>query len=234
MGEIITVLDLTDLPESRLQGTALPVLRELAPGTVVAILTRTDPRLAMDSIELALRHAIAWRAGRDAAGRYRVEVRRREEAAAADLVDVLQRDHRALDVCLAQALARVNAGDAAGAKPLVAQLAVSLRRHIRVENEVLAPRLGGGAAGPEEPLTIMLREHDEILRQVAALEETSAPAAPDAAELSAFVAILSGTLAKHEHREESNLFPRWQTALRALPAAERARLREDVEQVLAG
>jgi hemerythrin-like domain-containing protein len=233
MGEIVTLLDLTEVPESRWQGMALPVLRELAPGAVVAILTRTEPRLALESIELALRHGIAWQTGRDPAGRFRVEVRRREESAPVDLVDVLQRDHRALDLCLAQALARVNAGDAAAAKPLVAQLAASLRRHIRVENDVLAPRLGGGAAGPEDPLAIMLREHDEILRQVAALEESAAPAAPDVAELGAFVAILSGTLAKHEHREESNLFPRWQTALRALPAADQARLRGDVERGLA-
>ena len=47
------------------------------------------------------------------------------------------------------------------------------------------------------------------------------------AELEAFAALLSGTLAKHEHREESGVFPAWRARLEALaPAAREALLQK--------
>jgi hypothetical protein len=80
----------------------------------------------------------------------------------------------------------------------------------------------------------MLGEHDEILVQLREVESALAGGAAEAWEVEPFVAILSGTLAKHEHREESNLFPRWQTALDALrPEAARA-LAAEVQLALAG
>jgi hypothetical protein len=56
---------------------------------------------------------------------------------------------------------------------------------------------------------------------------------PEAWEVEPFVAILSGTLAKHEHREEANLFPIWEGRLAQRPAAEREALRQRVSAALA-
>lgn len=230
-----TEADLRSVPASRVRTAAFYEVKDLAAGDAVTLVTAEDPRLVMESLNLQLRDALAWetRAGPDG---YRTRIVRREETAPADVVDLLTRDHRHVDELLARALRRVNAADVAGARPLLAEFAAGLRRHIRVENEVLAPMLprpvGPDGTGHAET---MLREHDEILAQLAEVEASLAfDAAPEAWEVEPFVAILSGTLAKHEHREESNLFPHWAAALRALPAAEQQALLARVRAMLEG
>ena len=79
-------------------------------------------------------------------------------------------------------------------------------------------------------LEIMLREHRELLEQLRVVEsglrDTPAGVQPEAWELEPFVALLTGTLAKHEHREEGSVFPLW--------AARHARLSEDAAAALLG
>jgi hypothetical protein len=84
----------------------------------------------------------------------------------------------------------------------------------------------------------MLREHGELLVQLDAVErclaDAPADAAPEAWELEPFVAILSGTLAKHEYREENQLFPLWAARLEQRARQERESLHEAVRALLAG
>jgi len=116
---------------------------------------------------------------------------------------------------MAALLRRVNDPDGAAVAPAFAEFAAVLRRHVSFENVELAPLCAAGEPQtPDAPTAIMLREHEEILRQLSVLEESIA--AGDRDEVGAFVAILSGTLAKHEHREEHGLFPRWRAALKVL------------------
>ncbi len=84
---------------------------------------------------------------------------------------------------------------------------------------MLAPVLG--PAPGFEPLDTMLREHEDLLAQLAVVE---AALDDEPWELESYVAMLSGTLAKHEHREETGLFPVWDLRLAALDAASRAAL----------
>jgi hemerythrin-like domain-containing protein len=126
-----------------------------------------------------------------------------------------------------------SAGQAAEAAPLVPRFGDALKRHIAVEDKMLAPRLGvprDPAGG--DPLSIMLREHREILAQFELIEACFAAQPPDAAEASAFFAILSGTMAKHEHREENNLFPLWSAALARLSRDEAEALERQVAAAL--
>jgi hypothetical protein len=228
------LVDLRPEPPGRVQTAAFYAVRDLAPGASVVLLTAASPELMMASLGLQLRNAIAWEIARDPSG-WRTVVRRRAETAPTGVIDLLVRDHHRLDELLAAALRRVNAQDLAGARPLVAAFAAGLAAHIRVENELLAPRLPAGiAADVADPAGIMLREHDEILEQLRAVEAALAEAAPEAWDVEPFVAILSGTLAKHEHREESNLFPRWQGALERLAPDAAQALFEDVRRTLAG
>jgi len=228
-----TEADLRRLPASRVQTAAFYEVKDLAAGDAVVLLTADDPRLVMESLNLQLRDALAWETQATAEG-FRTRVVLREETAPADVVDLLTRDHRRVDELLARALRRINAADVAGARPLLAEFAAGLRRHIRVENELLAPMLPQ-PAGPDgtSHVAIMLREHEEILAQLGEVEASFAfGAAPEAWEVEPFVAILSGTLAKHEHREESNLFPHWAAALRARPAPEQPALLARVRAML--
>ena len=227
-------IDLTREPGSRVQTAAFYAVRDLAPGEALVLLTADDPALTMASLNLQLREILAWTTER-AAGMYRTRVCLRSETEAADPIDVLMRDHRRLDETLALALRKVNGGDVPGARALFEPFAAGLRRHVRIENEILAPLLPRPiAADGAGHVDIMLREHDEIERQVQTVESCFAEGAvPEAWEVEPFIAILSGTMAKHEYREESNLFPHWQAAIAGMSTAERASLLERVQAALA-
>lgn len=234
MPEPSELIDLRSEPDSRLTLAALAVLRELRPGGRRVLLTRDEPALLMASLNLYLRDALAWESTA-LGGHWRTVVQPAGDTAPRDLVDTLTRDHRRLDELLGRALRRLNAGEVDPARTLLAEFAAGLRRHVAVENDVLAVELGPGA--DFDPLGTMLREHGELLEQLGAAESCFAEAPPgelpQAWELEPFVAILSGTLAKHEHREESALFGAWEAALAARPAAEREALHARVREALA-
>ena len=218
-------VDLRAEPPSLVQTAAFYAVRDLAPGETVSIHTREDPALMMQSLDLQLRETLAWQSVPGEGG-YRTLVRLRSDTDVGETVDLLVRDHRRLDELFAKALRRVNANDVAGARPLVEAFAVAIRKHVELENELLAPILPR-PRGPDgsDHVEIMLREHDEILRQLAEVESCFAePGTPEAWEVEPFIAILSGTLAKHEYREESNLFPHWHAALDAMDEPRRAEL----------
>jgi Hemerythrin HHE cation binding domain len=225
------LVDLHAEPAGRVQTAAYYAVRDLGPGESVILLTADTPELLMASLNLQLRDAVAWQIERDPRG-WRTTVRRRADTAPSGVIDLLVRDHRRLDELLAVALRRVNANDLADARPLVAEFAAGIGRHLRAENDLLAPRLPTGEGC--EHVDIMLREHDEILAQLGAVEAALREAAPEPWEVEPFIAILSGTLAKHEHREESNLFSRWQGALDALAPEAAGELFDAVRRALAG
>jgi hypothetical protein len=228
-------LDLRGTAPSRVQTAAFHAVRDLARGSAVILLTDDNAGLLMESLNLQLRDLLAWET-QVIAGGFRTRVVLREETEPTDVIDLLTRDHHRLDGRLAIALRRVNAGDMVAARRLIAEFATGLARHLAAEDALLAehlPQLAGGDG--ESPVTIMLREHVEIRDQLAEVEAGfGAAETPEPWEVEPFVAILSGTLAKHEHREEANLFPHWRAALARLGERERAELLAKVRAVLAG
>jgi uncharacterized protein (DUF2249 family) len=230
----IRTVDLRREPSGRVQTAAFYAVRDLGPGEALSLLTAADPTLMMASLNLQLRDALAWEVEREAAA-WRTTVRRRADTAPSGVIDLLTRDHRRLDELLAVALRRVNANDVASACPLIGEFSAGIVRHMAVENELLAPRLPR-VADPNgiDHVGVMLGEHHDLLGQLREVEATLGEPAAAAWEAEPFMAILSGTLAKHEHREESNLFPRWQVALDALPPDAAAALLAEVQRALAG
>ena len=229
-----TVVDLRDTAPSRVQTTAFYAVRDLARGDAVTLLTAASPDLLMASLNLQLRDGLAWETQATAEG-FRTRVVPREATAPTDAIDLLTRDHRRLDEGLAIALRRVNAGDMAEAGRLIAEFAAGLKRHLEAEDVLLARRLPR-PLGPDgsSHVETMLREHAEIRAQLGEVEAAFAAAAlPEAWEVEPFVAILSGTIAKHEHREESNLFPHWRAALARMAPAAGSALLDEVRAVLA-
>jgi uncharacterized protein (DUF2249 family) len=228
-------LDLRGTAPSRVQTVAFHAVRDLARGSALILLTDDNPGLLMDSLNLQLRDLLAWETGAIGGG-FRTRIVLREETEPADVIDLLTRDHRRLDERLAIALRRVNAGDMAEARRLIADFATGLARHLDAEDVMLAERLPepAGADG-ESHVAIMLREHAEIRDQLAEVEAGfGSEVPPEPWEVEPFIAILSGTLAKHEYREESNLFPHWRAALTRLGEGEQADLLARVRAVLAG
>ncbi|MFZ5558061.1 MAG: hemerythrin domain-containing protein [Pseudomonadota bacterium] len=225
-------VDLRGEASSQVQTAAFYAVRELKRGETIRLLTREEPSLMLKSLDLLLRNNLAWEVAR-ADGGFVATVRHRADTPPQGVADLLIRHHKGLDAVFARAMHLTNAGQAAEAAPLVPRFGDALRRHIAVEDGLLAPRLGvpqDPAGG--DPLSIMLREHRDILAQFELIEQCFATAPPDSAEASAFFAILSGTMAKHEHREENNLFPLWTAALARMPREEAEALEREVAAAL--
>ncbi len=230
MAAAFEIVDLAREPSSRVQSAAFYAVKDLKRGDKVVLITAQEPTLLMQSLDLQLRHHLAWSVV-EADGKWRIEVSHRADAAPRDVLDLLARDHQRLDGLFTETLRRLNRGDAVGAIPLLREFAAALRRHTSVEDDVVAPafRTAAQAAG-DDPLSIMLREHAGIRQQLAVIEECLT--APEAGEVAALCAILSGTLAKHEHGEESNLFPQWRGKWSQKSAAEREEIMSRVETLL--
>ena len=197
-----TEVDLRGTVPSRVQTAAFYAVRDLRRGRAVVLLTADDPGMLMESLNLQLRDLLAWATEATGSG-YRTRVVLREETEPTDVIDLLIRDHRRLDELLAVALRRVNAGDMTQAKRLFSEFVAGLGHHLEAEDALLAKRLPQPAdAGGESHVEIMLREHAEIANQLAEVEVAfSGGDAPEAWEVEPFLAILSGTIAKHEYRE---------------------------------
>jgi uncharacterized protein (DUF2249 family) len=209
MAAPITWLDLRDIPEREQPLALIAQLTDLAPGAVLGLRAAETPDFLLQRVNVRLREALAWEIERSGAG-WIARVRRAEDSPARDVLDLLRRDHHRLDTLLGQALRRLNAGDLAGAAPGLRAFARGLRRHLHAEDEILVHALAGAASAHLES---MLHEHRELLAQIAAVEDGlragADEASPEAWEVEPFVALLSGALAKHEHREESHVFPLW-------------------------
>ncbi|WP_461552519.1 hemerythrin domain-containing protein [Sulfuriferula sp.] len=224
------MVDLCGIAASRLQTAALPAVKNLQRGETVRLLLEEEPSLMLQSLNLQLRHHLSWQISTEGTDKWRVLIRHREDVAPRDLMDILSRDHQRLDKLFGLSLQLVNAGKVSEAAPLVMEFAAGLKRHIQTENNILAPSFH---IPDPEPVAIMLREHDDILAQTANIESLFAGEEPlQAWEVSPFLAILSGVLAKHEHREEQNLFPQWDIALRMAAPEDRQALLTRVQQSL--
>lgn len=222
--------DLRGERPGHLTGAALDRVKAVRPGTAVTLILGTEPSLLMASLNLQLRENLAWDSV-EADGAWRVTVRHRGDVAATDVLALLAADHKRIDGLLARALGLLNRGDAAAAVPLLREFIAVLERHVAFEDGELSASLGAAQAAADQPAAIMLREHREIAQQLALVEAALEPV--DATELGIYCAILSGTLAKHEYREEHNLFPLWRAVLLRRDETGRRALLARAQEVLA-
>jgi len=219
------IIDLSCVPANQVASAALYEVRNLKPGQRMVLGMRDEPSLLMRSLDLQLQRRFTWTIRGTADSAWRIEVGHRLDSTPRDVFDLLGRQHAWVDAELAQILLLLNRGDTLGSMARVRDFGAVLRRHIAAEDEILAPYFPAiGDAGSDDPAAIMLREHRDILSQLGLLEDTLNGNAPDAGEAGIYTAILSGVLAKHEYREENNLFPRWRAALTSKREAERTRL----------
>lgn len=230
MPDAAETVDLRDEPDRLIGLAALSAVRELGRGEARRLLTRDAPALLMASLNVQLRDALAWETA-PVRGHWETVVRLAADAAPRDAIEILLRDHRRLDELLGRALRRLNAGDLAAARPMLEEFAAGLRRHARAEDSLIVSALGPDPR--PEPLEAMAREHAELLDQLAALESSLEPGdAQQAWEIEPFAALLSGTIAKHEQREEQAVFPLWRAALAVRGRAARDALLEQVRGAL--
>jgi len=211
------IVDLRDSDQPR--RAAYSAVRELQPGEELELLLNESPDLVMDGAALMVRHSIHWEhAGREGDA-YRVRVTHRDSAQPTSVTELLVWDHERLDSLFGAALRHANHGELDAAQALVEEFYTSQCRHLYAENDVLTPRFGlRREADRSDPTSAMLNEHDNILNELAQIRELLALG--DAGMVAPLMAILSGTLAKHEGREENHLFPQWRARLKQEPDPE--------------
>jgi iron-sulfur cluster repair protein YtfE (RIC family) len=152
-----------------------------------------------------------------------------------DVMDAIKRDHQRLDELFSKASHLIAANNTAKAAPIVLSFAEGLRRHMQVERDILANTITPACNHYiNDPTCAMLREHEDILTQTLMIESRFENGTPTADEVAPLLATLADTLAKHEAREESSLFPQWEAAIHmAVPEAQATMLRK-AQNILAG
>lgn len=126
------------------------------------------------------------------------------------LLELLTREHERLDGLLTQALQLVNRHQLAKALPYFIDFAAGIRLHVQVEKKLFSEwlPLPPDSAGATS-VSAALRDHEEILCRLALIGNCYGGGAPIAEDVSACMAGLSEIMAKHERREENELFPVW-------------------------
>jgi hemerythrin-like domain-containing protein len=129
-------------------------------------------------------------------------------------------DHRRLEQALEASAAHVRAAQWDVAAIAFAAFRGGIERHMQVEEQVLFPAIEGGA---ETPLTATLRKGHRDLR-VFFDELDDALKSRDAEEYGRIAASMRTLLARHDEKEEAELYPAAQALLGAEAAAVAARL----------
>lgn len=200
------------------QTYAYQALHDLAGNERALLVCDEDPALLLRQLAHLARDRLAFTVAAVGSGLWRIEIELKRAAAATSVVDLLKHDHLALDTLLIDSLRLAESGCSEEAKTSGRIFIGRLRRHIDIENRLVLERLrehGEGHLGNE--LKLMQREHDAVLEQLQIIEQVLAAAALDVAELQTWTALLAATLAKHEFREETLIFPRWENRYREAP-----------------
>ena len=232
MISIPTIHDLRNQSSNQVTAAALDCVKTVRHGVAVTLILAQEPSLLMASLNLQLHESLGWDIV-EAGGAWHVTVRDRADIEASDVLALLVADHKSINGLLARVLGFLNQGDAATAAPLLRAFIAALDRHVAFEDGELAAIIGVTETVSNQSAAVMLHEHHEISQQLAQIKKLLAQNRPDAAKLAVHCGLLSDTLAKHDYREEHNLFPQWQAALLERDEAARVDLLRRAKQALA-
>lgn len=183
-------------------------LRELPPKASVELVLDENPAILLESLRILLRGRLVAEVLEEGPPEWRLRIGRRDEREPRSLAELLGGDHERLDRALAIAMAAANRGDREELAVVFRDFAKGVRRHIHVEDEVLAPALNASAGAMQDAIATMQHEHREILGQIELIDTTLGEGG-SCDEIAIYLGLLTGTLAKHEGREEERVFPAW-------------------------
>jgi uncharacterized protein (DUF2249 family) len=201
-------------------------LKQLEPGEERTLLSPEDPQSVLLQVGSLMQQELTWSSREQSDGSFCVRVRRRT-AEETGIGELLVADHMRLDALLVQALSLARDGRPQSAAPLLREGFGALRRHIRAEGEVLLKIFGPVRDSQGNVTALISREHEDIQRQAAELERLLQEPQPDAIEVASRLIRFAALLTRHEHEEETRLFPIWEEQRRrhADPAGVLAQVR---------
>lgn len=155
-------LDTRTVPAAERETAVLERLESLEPGESFLLLLESDPRPLLAACRANRPGDFDWSLLEEAPRLWRIEIRRRPAPGTRrGIREFLQWDHERLDLTLIDASQLAASGDRGAAAVRFAEFCTRLRRHIRMEEELLFPAFerATGEAGPTEQ---MRHEHVEI------------------------------------------------------------------------
>jgi uncharacterized protein (DUF2249 family) len=231
----VEVIDLRQRDTVPAHTFAFDRMAKVPPGRAVELLSDEAPEPLMQALAGLTHQRIDWDTIEQGPPLWRLLVRQAEEAPATSLVEMLARDHERLRRLFSQALDRVEAGDAAGARTPWNLFSLGLRRHIHAENDFVVPEMGGvHSEAVKNLLARLLVEHDQILQQLDILDHEFAHGQSDAASMASLANPLSTLLPPHEAEEEETVLPLWRVLLRRTSSERQRELLETVRRILNG
>jgi len=225
--------DLTGHASSQLQTSVFYEIKDMPRGETATFLFAEDPAIILHSLNLQLRNNLRWEVSEEPGQHWRAVIHRAEDVPPVDVLDMLKRDHKRLDAMFSQVIHLTDNGQLEMAHGLMRAFTEGLRKHMRVEHDLLARaiRTPPNAQG-FDPSAAMVQEHNEILNQSVMIEASFEEADASSASVGPLLAILAGYLSKHEQREEVTLFPVWTGALNKAPEQARTALFNKVMEIL--
>lgn len=201
------VLDVRELAPKDRHSKIMETFSGLGPGESFVLVNDHEPKPLLYQFQAEHDGEFDWWPLERGPELWRVEIAKRKEANAQRTVtEYLQTDHRRLDGIFERFLQEVKAGKWDEAVTDFKEFSLGLKRHIKIEEEILFPvfeeKTGMVDAGPT---FVMRMEHQEIQKN---LDNTLASAeAKDASGVEEATGALSLVLGDHNMKEENILYP---------------------------
>lgn len=156
------LLDIRSVPAAERETAIFERLESLDPGESFPLLLETEPRPLLAACQANRFGAFDWSLLEEGPPAWRIEIRRRRAPdTRRGIREFLQWDHERLDLILLDAAGLAASDDRAAAAARFAEFCTRLRRHIRMEEEILFPAFER-AIGEAGPTAQMRHEHVEI------------------------------------------------------------------------
>lgn len=213
MAQSTTIVDLRTPSDLPAHTAAVHQLKTIAPGEVFELISDEEPSSLIEVCRVQVPLPLGWEVTQHGPPIWRLRVWRAEPVAWSRLSEILEHDHIRLRQALYEALEKMQSGAVDDATALFGNFAQGLRRHMHIEDRVLAPSLDTTRdSGSAE----VLREHRQLLERLLILERYLTLEVTEAGKSASLLAGLLQALAEHEDHEKKRVLPLWDRAARSL------------------
>jgi len=202
-----TILDVRQMIPKDRHATIFKTFNELAPGESFILVNDHEPKPLLYQFQAEHDGEFDWWALEQGPEAWRVSIVKREQKQPNRTVtDYLQTDHRRLDAIMEGFQRSLKGNSWEEAASAFREFVLGLRRHIKIEEEILFPvfeeKTGMVDAGPTFVMKMEHKEINELLDRILSSTEGR-----DGARATEATSILIGVLTDHNMKEEHILYP---------------------------
>jgi len=200
------VLDVREMVPKDRHSKIFETFNALGPGESFVLVNDHEPKPLLYQFQAEHDGEFEWWPLEQGPQVWRVRIGRRLSSGDRTITDYLQSDHRRLDGIMDRFQGALKAGRWEDAASDFREFVLGLRKHIRIEEEILFPvfeeKTGMFDAGPTFVMKMEHKEINELLDRI-----TSATASHDGRAASDAAGVLIGVLVDHNMKEEHILYP---------------------------